>query len=102
MYAIFESGGKQIKVQKGDTIFVEKLNNNEGEMVTFDRVLLVSGEKLLVGNPYVKGATVVAKVAKNGKAKKIIVFKYKPKTNFNKTRGHRQPYSKVTIESINV
>lgn len=102
MYAIFETGGKQLKVQKGDSIFVEKLNNKEGDLVTFDKVLLVSGEKLVVGNPYVKGATVTAKVAKNGKAKKVIVFKYKPKTNFNKTRGHRQPYSKITIESINL
>lgn len=101
MYAIIETGGKQIKVQAGDSIFVEKLEANEGDTITFDKVLLIGGEKLSVGAPYLKGATVSAKVEKQGKAKKVVVFKYKPKTNYRKTYGHRQPYTKVKIASIN-
>ena len=101
MYAIIETGGKQVKVEVGSKIFVEKLDVEVGATYTFDKVLLVSGDEAKVGAPYVEGATVVAKVEKQGKAKKIIVFKYKNKTTYRKTQGHRQPYTRVTIESIN-
>ena len=101
MYAVIETGGKQIKVAKGDSIFVEKLDVKEGEKITFDKVLLIGGESSKVGTPYVSNATVTAKVEKQGKAKKIIVFKYKNKTTYRRTQGHRQPYTRVTIESIN-
>ena len=101
MYAVIETGGKQIKVAQGDSIFVEKLDVKEGDTVTFDKVLLIGGESSKVGNPYIKNATVTAKVEKQGKAKKIIVFKYKNKTTYRKKQGHRQPYTKVTIEAIN-
>jgi len=101
MYAIIESGGKQYKVQAGDVLFVEKLSANEGDTVTFDKVLAVSGDNgFVAGAPLVAGATVTAKVEKHVKGQKIIVFKYKPKKNERKKQGHRQPYTKVTIESI--
>jgi len=101
MYAIIETGGKQYKVQEGDVLFIEKLNAGEGENVTFDRVLAVSkGEGLVTGAPIVAGATVTAKVESHVKGKKITVFKYKPKKNYHKKQGHRQPYTKVTIEKI--
>ena len=101
MYAVIETGGKQIKVAKGDSIFVEKLDVKEGETITFDKVLLIGGENSKVGTPYVSNATVTAKVEKQGKAKKIIVFKYKNKTTYRRKQGHRQPYTRVIIESIN-
>lgn len=101
MYAIIETGGKQIRVEAGQTIFVEKLEVAEGETVTFDRVLLVGGDSVKVGSPIVAGATVTAKVEKQGKGKKITVFKYKPKKNNHRKLGHRQPYTKLTIEAIN-
>ena len=101
MYAVIETGGKQIKVSKGDSIFVEKLDVKEGETVTFDKVLLIGGESSKVGAPYVANATVTAKVEKQGKGKKIIVFKYKNKTTYRKKQGHRQPYTRVIIESNN-
>ena len=100
MYAIIETGGKQIRVEEGQTIFVEKLDVAEGEVVTFDKVLLVGGENVKVGSPVVAGATVTAKVEKQGRAKKIIVFKYKAKKNYRKKQGHRQPYTKLTVEKI--
>lgn len=102
MYAIIETGGKQIRVEEGQTIFVEKLEAAEGEVVTFDKVLMVGGENVKVGSPVVAGATVTAKVEKQGRAKKIIVFKYKSKKNYRKKQGHRQPYTKLTVEKINV
>ena len=101
MYAIIETGGKQVKVEVGAKIYVEKLNVNEGEEVTFDKVLLVGGESTKVGAPYVEGASVVAKVEKQGKEKKIRVFKYKSKANYRRTTGHRQPYTCLTITAIN-
>jgi len=101
MYAIIETGGKQIKVQKGDKVFVEKLDAKEGETVVFDKVLFVGGSTVKVGNPYVEGSKVTAKVEKNGKAKKIIVFKYKSKNNYRRKQGHRQPFTRVIIDSIN-
>jgi len=101
MYAVIETGGKQYKVQEGDVLFVEKLSVSEGEEYTFDKVLAVSkGDELLTGNP-VEGVTVTAKVLGQGKGKKIIVFKYKPKKNYRRKQGHRQPYTKVQIEKIN-
>ena len=100
MYAIIETGGKQVKVAAGDVVYVEKLDAAEGETVTFDKVLFVGGENVKVGSPVVEGATVTAKVEKQGRQKKIIVFKYKAKKNNRKKQGHRQPYTKVTIEKI--
>ena len=101
MYAIIETGGKQYKVQQGDVVFVEKLEAEAGMAITFDKVLAVGGEDLKVGAPYVDGATVTATVAKQGKSKKIIVYKYKPKKGYHKKQGHRQPYTKVEITAIN-
>ena len=100
MFAIFVTGGKQYKVAEGDVIFVEKLGLEEGENVTFDKVLCVNGETLSVGTPYVKGATVVANVLKNGKSKKIDVIRYKAKKNEKKKIGHRQDYTKIQIVKI--
>lgn len=101
MYAIIETGGKQYKVSEGDVVFIEKLGLEEGESVKFDKVLAVGGEKTAIGTPYVDGASVEAKVVANGKSKKIIVFKYKPKKGQKTKQGHRQPYTKVQIEKIN-
>lgn len=101
MFAIIETGGKQYKVQEGEVIYVEKLNASEDETVTFDRVLALQNDKFVAGTPTVEGATVTAKVVKNGKSKKIYVFKYKAKKNEKKKIGHRQPYTMVKIESIN-
>lgn len=102
MYAILETGGKQYKVENGSVIFVEKLDVAEGEKVTFDKVLAVAdGDNVTVGAPLVEGASVTGTVTKQGKAKKIYVFKMKRKKNERSKKGHRQPYTKVTIESIN-
>ncbi len=102
MYAIIETGGKQYRVQEGDLLFVEKLGVEAGEAVTFDKVLLVNAEgEVKVGKPYVEGATVEAKVEKNGKAKKVVVYKYKAKKDYRRKQGHRQPYTQVTIGKIN-
>ncbi|UOE93287.1 50S ribosomal protein L21 [Alkalihalobacillus sp. LMS39] len=101
MYAIIETGGKQVKVEEGQEIYIEKLDANEGDQVNFDKVLLVGGNDMKVGAPYVEGATVTAKVEKQGRAKKIIVYKMKAKKNYRRKQGHRQPYTKVVIEKIN-
>ena len=101
MYAIIETGGKQYKVEQGDVVFVEKLGVEEGETVAFDKVLVVGGDDVKVGTPYVDGASVEASVVKNGKDKKIIVYKYKSKMGYHKKQGHRQPYTKVEIKAIN-
>lgn len=101
MYAIIESCGKQYKVAEGDVVFFEKLDAEEGKKVSFDKVVLVSDDKKVeVGAPYVKGVKVEGKVLANGKAKKIVVYKYKAKKNERKTQGHRQPYTKVEITSV--
>ncbi len=101
MYAIIESCGKQYKVAQGDVVFFEKLDAEEGKKVTFDHVVLVAdGEKVEIGNPYVKGFKVEGKVVAHGKGKKIIVFKYKAKKNYKRKQGHRQPYTKVEITAI--
>ena len=101
MYAVVLTGGKQYRVQEGDVIYVEKLNADVESTVELTEVLAVSnGETLTVGAPVVAGAKVVAKVAAQGKAKKITVFKYKPKKDYRKKTGHRQPYTKLVIEKI--
>ena len=101
MYAIFKTGGKQLKGEVGDKLFVEKLNVEVGNEVVFDEVLLIArGGRVKVGTPTIKGAKVVAKVVKEGKQKKVLVFRYKNKTNHDILRGHRQPYSLVEITSI--
>lgn len=102
MYAIIVTGGKQYKVSEGDVIYVEKLDVEEGAEVTFDTVLMAGeGDAVKVGTPVVEGATVVAKALKNGKGKKVVVFKMKRKKNERKKKGHRQPYTKVEITAIN-
>ena len=101
MYAIIATGGKQYKVSEGDIITIEKLGVDAGEKVTFDQVLAVSGDELKVGNPMVAGATVEASVIKEGRAKKVIVYKYKRKTGYHKKNGHRQAFTQVKIEKIN-
>ncbi len=102
LYAVIETGGKQYKVQQGDVLFVEKLGLEEGDSVKFDKVLMVGKEDgLVVGAPYVEGAAVEATVVKNGKDKKIIVYKFKAKKNYRRKQGHRQPYTKVEIGAIN-
>ena len=102
MYAIIETGGKQYDVRVGDTIKVEKLEAEAGENVTFDKVLLISGEDApKVGAPYVDGATVTASVLTQGKAKKVIVYKYKSKKGYHKKKGHRQPFTSLRVEAIN-
>ena len=101
MQAVIVTGGKQYSVKEGDVIFVEKLNVEAEQTVTFDQVLaIVDGENSKFGTPVVKGAKVEAKVLKNGKSKKIVVFKYRPKKDSKSIRGHRQPYTKVQIEKI--
>ncbi len=101
MYAVIETGGKQYQVKVGDIINVEKLGVDEGEKVTFDKVIAVSGDDgFKCGAPYVEGAKVEATVLKNARLKKIIVYKYKPKKGYHKKQGHRQYFTKVKIENI--
>ncbi len=103
MTAIIVTGGKQYKVAEGDTLFIEKLPVEAGDSVKFDQVLALLDEgKSTFGTPVVEGASVEASVVKNGKGKKIRIFKYKPKKGYRKRQGHRQPYTKVTIEKITV
>jgi len=102
-HAIFETGGKQYRVKEGDEIYIEKLDADENAKIKFDKVLaILSDETPKVGSPYVKGATVTAKVLKSGKAKKIIVYKMKRRKGYHRKQGHRQPYTKVVIEKIAV
>lgn len=98
MFAVFQTGGKQYKVQQGDVIYVEKLDTAEGQDVTFDQVLMTESK---VGTPFVAGASVVATVEKHGKQKKIRVIKFKSKKHHYKRQGHRQPYTKLVIKAIN-
>lgn len=99
MKAVIETGGKQYLVEEGKVLYIEKLDAQAGSEITFDKVLMADG---VLGKPYVKGATVTATVEKNGKAKKVLVFKYNSKKNYRRTQGHRQPYTKVTVKSIKV
>lgn len=101
MHAIIVTGGKQYKVAEGDTLFIEKLPSEAGEQVVFDRVLAVlDGDSVTIGTPTVSGAAVEATVVKNGKGKKVRIFKYNPKKGYRKRQGHRQPYTKVEIKKI--
>ncbi len=101
MKAVIVTGGKQYTVAEGDVLFIEKLNAEENATVKFDEVLAVlDGENSKIGAPVVEGASVEAKVVKNGKGKKITILKYKPKKNEKKKMGHRQPYTKVEITKI--
>ena len=102
MYAIIETGGKQYKVEKDDVIFIEKLDVEAESEISFDKVIAIgSDDGIKVGAPYVEGASVTAKVIKNGKGKKIVVATYKPKKNEKRKMGHRQPYTKVEISAVN-
>ncbi len=101
MYAIIATGGKQYKVSEGDVIFVEKLDAETGSDVTFDQVLAVGGDKLVVGAPLVDKATVTGKVLDQTKGKKVIVYRYKRKSGYHKKNGHRQAFTKVQIDKIN-
>lgn len=101
MYAVIETGGKQYRVLEGDSIFIEKLETEADAIITFDKVVAIgSDDNFKVGTPYVDGAKVTAKVIKNGKAKKVIIFKYKAKKTYRNKKGHRQPYTYVQIEKI--
>ena len=100
-HAIIETGGKQYRVAEGDVLFIEKLEIEAGDTVTFDKVLaVIDDEGHKFGTPVVEGATVSAEVVKNGKSKKIRVYKMKPKKGYQRTKGHRQPYTKVQISTI--
>lgn len=102
MYAIIATGGKQYKVSEGDVIYVEKLEGEADSAVKFDSVLALSSDgKLSVGKPVVEGASVEGKILSQGKEKKVIIFKYKPKKDYRKKQGHRQPFTKVEIQKIN-
>ncbi|MCI8438563.1 MAG: 50S ribosomal protein L21 [Oscillospiraceae bacterium] len=101
MHAIIVTGGKQYKVAEGETLFIEKLPNEAGDQVVFGEVLaILDGDSATIGTPTVSGASVEAKVVKNGKGKKIRIFKYNPKKGYRKRQGHRQPYTKVEITKI--
>ena len=101
MYAVIETGGKQYRVQEGDVITVEKLNVEAGDVVKFDKVLVLGeGKDVKVGTPYIDAAAVIGTVVENGKGQKVIIFKYKAKKDYRKKQGHRQPYTMVKIESL--
>ena len=101
-YAIILTGGKQYRVAEGDVVFIEKLDADAGESVKFDKVLaVIDGDKAVFGKPVIEGAAVTANVVKNGRSPKIRVYKMKPKKGYRRTQGHRQPYTKVQIETIN-
>lgn len=102
MHAIIVTGGKQYKVAEGDTLFIEKLEAEAGQEVKFDVLAILDGEKATFGAPIVEGASVSATVVKNGKGKKVRIFKYTPKKGYRKRQGHRQPYTKVQIGAIQV
>ncbi|HAB00838.1 MAG TPA: 50S ribosomal protein L21 [Ruminococcaceae bacterium] len=102
MYAVIETGGKQYRVEEGDVVFIEKLDVKADDTVDFDKVMVVGKDDgIVVGEPTVAGAKVSAKVLKNGKGKKIVVFKYRSKKDSKTKKGHRQPYTQVQIQSIN-
>ena len=102
MYAIIETGGKQVKAEVGQTIYVEKLDGEVGKEVSFDKVLFVDNGTVKVGNPFVKGVKVTGKIVKQGKEKKIHVLRYHAKSNVRVRRGHRQPFTAVSIEGIKI
>lgn len=98
MKAVIETGGKQYYVEEGTVLYVEKLDAEAGSKITLDKVLMANG---VAGKPYLTNVTVEAEVEKHGKAKKIIIFKYRPKKKYRRKQGHRQPYTKLVIKSIN-
>ena len=100
MYAVIQTGGKQVRVSQGQEIYIEKLDVEAGDLYEFTEVLMLGGEKAVIGTPLVSGAKVVAKVVKHGRGPKIIVFKYKVRKNYRRKQGHRQAYTKLVIESI--
>ncbi len=100
MYAIIATGGKQYKVEEGDVIRVEKLDVAEGAEVTFDQVLVIGDKTMKIGDPTVSGASVKGTVVTEGKEKKVVVYRYKPKTGYHKKNGHRQPYTQIKIDKI--
>ncbi len=100
MYAIIKTGGKQYRVQKDDELKIEKIEANVGDVVTFDEVLVVGGDKLVVGTPFVEGCAVQAEVLEQGKNDKVIIYKYKAKKDYRRKNGHRQPYTLVKIVGI--
>ena len=100
MYAIIKTGGKQYKVAEGDVLSIEKLEAEVGSEVSFEVLMLVDGADIKVGKPVVEGASVTAKVVEHGKGPKVTIFKYKPKKDYRKTQGHRQPYTKVEVLSV--
>ncbi|MDT8337338.1 MAG: 50S ribosomal protein L21 [Candidatus Izemoplasmatales bacterium] len=102
MYAIIETGGKQVKVEVGQEIYIEKLEVEAEDTYTFDKVLMIGGDKTKIGKPYVKNATVAATVVKNGRGPKIVIYKYEPKKHYHRKNGHRQSYTKLAITDINV
>ena len=103
MYAVVETGGKQYRVQEGDVITVEKLNIEDGAKVVFDKVLVAGeGADIKVGKPYIEGCTVKGTAVESGKGPKVVIFKYKAKKDYRKKQGHRQPYTSVKIESLNI
>lgn len=99
MYAIIRTGGKQYKVSQGDQLQVEKLDAAVGDQVSFD-VLMLGGEVVTIGSPTVAGAAVTAKVVEHGKGPKVIIFKHKPKKDYHRTQGHRQPYTLIEVTAI--
>ena len=101
MYAVIATGGKQYRVAEGDVVRVEKLDAEVGSEVTFDQVLAIGGDKLNVGKPYVEGASVSGEVLAQDRAKKVTVYKYKPKRGYHRKNGHRQPYTELKITKIN-
>src|SRR5690625_2209722 len=101
MYAIIETGGKQIKVTEGQEIQVEKVFGETNDTITFDKVLFIGGESVKVGEPFLEGSTVTAKINKQSRKKKLTLFKYKHKKNYSRKQGHRQPFTKLTTDSIN-
>lgn len=100
MYAVIETGGKQVKVTVGEAIYVEKLNVEAGQTYTFDKVLALGGEETVIGTPYVEGAKVVCECEKQGRGKKIVVYHYEPKKQYKNKQGHRQAYTKLVVKSI--
>lgn len=100
MYAIIKTGGKQYKVEEGDIIRVEKLSAKEGEEIVLDQVLMIGDKTVKIGDPIISGASVKATVMGEGKEKKVIVYRYKPKTGYHKKNGHRQPYTQLKIDQI--
>ncbi len=100
MYAVFKTGGKQYRVEKGDKLRVEKLPGNVGDAVTFDQVLLLGGEALKLGKPMVGGAKVEAKITGQGLGKKLVVFKFRRRKNYRRHTGHRQPFTALEITNI--